>query len=79
MLKTSVWKLVCASKERLIMVFASAGDYYQSIHENKLLRQAIANLHTNAFEQWHLERNDDAQLSGLANDLHNICDILCIL
>ena len=39
----------------------------------------MANLHTDAFEQWHLEINDDAQLSGLADDLQNICDILCML
>ena len=39
----------------------------------------MANLHTDAFEQWHLDRNDDAQLSGLADDLQNICDTLCIL
>ena len=42
--------------------FASAGDYYQSMREHKLLRESVANLHTDAFEQWHLERNDDAQL-----------------
>jgi len=36
----------------------------------------MAYLHTDAFEQWHLERNDDAQISGLADDLQNICDIL---
>ena len=35
--------------------FASAGDYYQSMREHKLLREAMANLHTDAFEQWHLE------------------------
>ena len=34
---------------------------------------------TDALSQWHLERNYDAQFSGLANDLQNICDILCIL
>ena len=39
----------------------------------------MANQHTDEFEQWFLERNDDAQLSGLADDLQNICDILCIL
>ena len=39
--------------------FASAGDYYQSMRENKLLRGAMANLNRDAFEQWHLERNDD--------------------
>ena len=39
------------------------------MHEHKLLREAMANLHTDAFEQWHLERNDDAQFSGLADDL----------
>ena len=49
------------------------------MREHKLLREAMANLHTDAFEQWHLERNDDAQHSGLADDLQNICDILCIL
>ena len=59
--------------------FASAGDYYQSMREDKLLREAMTKLHTGAFEQWHLERNDDAQLSGLADELQNICDILCIL
>ena len=59
--------------------FASAGDYYQCIREHKLLRDAMANLHTDAFEQRHLERNDAAQLSGLADDLQNICDTLCIL
>ena len=52
--------------------FASAEDYYQSMREQKLLREAMANLHTDAFEQWHLERNDNAQLSGLADDLQNI-------
>ena len=31
--------------------FASAGDYYQSMREHKLLRAAMANLHTDAFEQ----------------------------
>ena len=56
--------------------FASAGDYYQSMREHKLLQEAMANLHTDAFEQWHLERND-AQLSGLVDDLQNTCDILC--
>ena len=59
--------------------FASAEDYSQSMHEHTLLRVAMANLHTGAFKQWHLERNDDAQFSGLADDLRNICDILCIL
>ena len=59
--------------------FASAGDYYQSIREHKLLRETMVNLHMDAFEQWHLERNDDAQFSGLADDLQNICDTLCIL
>ena len=49
--------------------FASAGDYYQSIRDHKLLREAMVNLHTDAFEQWYLERNDDAQLTGLAGDL----------
>ena len=34
--------------------FASAGDYYQNMREHKLLREAMANLHTRAFEQWHL-------------------------
>ena len=58
--------------------FVAAGDYYQSMREHKLLWDAMANLHTDAFERWHLERNDDAQLSGLAGDLQNICDILCI-
>ena len=43
---------------------ASAGDYYQCMREHKLLREALANLHTCEFEQWHLERNDDAQPSG---------------
>ena len=33
---------------------------------------------TGAFAQWHLERNYDAQFSGLADDLQNICDILCM-
>ena len=59
--------------------FTSAGDYYQSMREHKLLREAMAKLHTDAFEQWHLERNDDAQLSGLPDDLQNICDTQCIL
>ena len=59
--------------------FASAGDYYQSMRQHKLLREAMANVHTDPFEQWHLERNYVAQLSGLADDLQNICDILCIL
>ena len=59
--------------------FASAGDYYQSKHEHLLLREAKANIHTDAFEQRHLERNDDAPLIGLTDDLQNICDILCIL
>ena len=40
--------------------FASAWDYYQSMREHKLLWETMANLHTDAFEQWHLERNDDA-------------------
>ena len=31
--------------------FASAGDYYQIMSKNKLLREAMANLHTDAFEQ----------------------------
>ena len=31
--------------------FASAVDYYQSMREHKLLREAMANLHTDAFEQ----------------------------
>ena len=31
--------------------FASAGDYYQSMREHKLVREAMANLHTDAFEQ----------------------------
>ena len=56
--------------------FASAEDYYQSMREHKLLRETMPNLYTDAFEQWHLQRNDDAQLSGLAGDLQNICDIL---
>ena len=30
--------------------FASAGDYYQSMREHKLLRKAMANLHTDAYE-----------------------------
>ena len=59
--------------------FASAGDYYQSMREHKLLLEAMANLHTGAFEKWHLERNYVTQLSGLADGLQNICDILCIL
>ena len=33
---------------------------------------------TGAFAQWHLKINHDAQFSGLADDLQNICDILCI-
>ena len=49
------------------------------MRKHKLLCEVMANLYTDAFEQWHLERNDDAQLSGLADDLQNICDILCIL
>ena len=49
------------------------------MREHKLLREAMANLHTDGFEQWHLERHDDAQRTGLAEDLQNICDILCIL
>ena len=57
--------------------FASAGDYYQSMREHNLLREAMANLHTDEFAQWHLERNDHAQLSGLADDLQNICYIHC--
>ena len=61
MLETSLWKLVRVSKERLTK------DYYQSMREHQLLREAMANLHTDALEQWHLERNDDAQLSGLAD------------
>ena len=59
--------------------FASAGDYCQSMRGHKSLREAMANLHTDTFGQCHLEINDDAQLSGLADDLQNICDILCIL
>ena len=34
--------------------FASAGDYYQCMREHKLLQEAKANLHTDAFEPWHL-------------------------
>ena len=41
--------------------FASAEDYYQSMREHKLLREAMANLHTDA-------RNDDAQPNGLTDD-----------
>ena len=59
--------------------FASAGDYYQSMREHKLLLEALANLHVDAFEQWHLEKSNDAQLSRLPGDLQNICVILCIL
>ena len=55
--------------------FASAGDYYQSMREHKLLRQAMANLHRDAFDQWHLERNYDAQLSGLENHLRHTVHI----
>jgi len=46
------------------------------MREHKLLQEAVANLHTDAFEQWHPERNDDAQLSDLQK---TFCDILCIL
>ena len=59
--------------------FASAGDYYQSMCKHKLPWETMANLYTDAFEQWHLQRNDDVQLSGLADDLQNSCDILGIL
>ena len=59
--------------------FASTVDYYLGMREHKVLWEAMVNLHTYAFEQWHLERNDDAQLSGLADVLQNICDILCTL
>ena len=37
----------------------------------------MANLRTDGFEQWHLERNEDAQLSGRVDVLQNICDIMC--
>ena len=32
--------------------FALAWDYYQSMRGHKILREAMANLHTDAFEQW---------------------------
>ena len=31
--------------------FASSGDYYQSMREHKLPGEAMANLHTDAFER----------------------------
>ena len=54
-------------------MFCFSRGYYQNMRQHKLLREAMGNLHT--FEQWHLERNDDAQFSGLSDDLQNICDI----
>ena len=59
-------------KQGMAKGFASVGDYYQSMYEHKLQRETMANLYTDAFEQWHLQRNDDAQLSGLADDLQII-------
>jgi len=74
LIETGLYKQGTANKG-----FASVRDYYQIMCEHKLLREAMAYLHTDAFEQWHQERNDDAQLSGLADDFQNICDTLCIL
>ena len=46
LIKTGLCKQGTANKG-----FASAGDYYQSMREQKLLGEAMANLHRNAFEQ----------------------------
>ena len=40
--------------------FVSAEDYYQSMREHKLPRETMLKLYMDAFEQWHLQSNDDA-------------------
>ena len=61
-IETGFCKQITANKG-----FASAGVTTR-VCANTLLRKAMTNLHTDAFEQWHLERNGDAQLSGLVDN-----------
>ena len=69
MLNTSLYNLVCASKERLTKVLFQQGITIKVCANTNYYGKQWLNLHTGAFEQCHLERNDDAQLSVLADGL----------
>ena len=71
LVETGLCKLGMAKK-----IFGSAGDYFQSLCAHQLLCEALANLLMDAFEELYLEKNDDAQFCGLADDLENTCNLL---
>ena len=53
-------------------IFGPAGDYYQSMRAHKLLREALAKLHLDAFEASYTERHPEAQFHALHQDIEII-------
>ena len=68
--KSGICKLGTANK-----IFGPSGDYYQSMRAHKLLREAMARLHWEAFEDWYQNNNGDMQVIGdLESELQEFCN-----